>query len=87
MWCFTCGGPAHPSTGCAYNESVLVCGPCTRRFWEWFRRQQHRRWGGADFYAAVAKTIEMRATRSLGEPLLDKQVQAGSIPASRTEPG
>lgn len=55
MRCFFCGGPAHPSTGCEYSERVVSCGPCVRRFWEWFRRQQHKTFGGCRFYDAVAR--------------------------------
>jgi hypothetical protein len=37
MECRTCGGPFHPATGCAYTATFVVCGPCTRSFWAWFR--------------------------------------------------
>lgn len=33
--CRTCGGVAHPASGCAYSESFIVCGPCTREAWKW----------------------------------------------------
>lgn len=33
--CRTCGGVAHPSSGCAYSETFVVCGPCVREFWKW----------------------------------------------------
>lgn len=35
MTCPSCGGAAHPSSGCQYSEAIVVCGPCTRRFWSW----------------------------------------------------
>jgi hypothetical protein len=33
--CATCGGVAHPATGCAYSPTFVVCGPCTRAAWKW----------------------------------------------------
>ena len=50
MRCFSCGGPAHPATGCQYTETLIMCGPCTREFWAWMRRHTSRRWGGRYFY-------------------------------------
>lgn len=35
MRCASCGGVAHPATGCQYSETMIVCGPCVRRFWSW----------------------------------------------------
>lgn len=35
IWCPTCGGVAHPATGCVYSPTFIVCGPCVRSFWEW----------------------------------------------------
>ena len=36
VWrCPSCGGVAHPATGCQHSENVVVCGPCTRKFWAW----------------------------------------------------
>ena len=52
--CAACGGAAHPASGCQYSERVLVCGPCTRRFWVWARQHMHARKGQPDFYAAAA---------------------------------
>ena len=39
--CRTCGGVAHPATGCAYTPTFIVCGPCTREFWAWARARFH----------------------------------------------
>ncbi len=36
--CATCQGVAHPATGCAYTETFIVCGPCTRQAWAWIRQ-------------------------------------------------
>jgi len=36
--CRTCGGVAHPATGCVYSPSFIVCGPCTRSAWAWIRQ-------------------------------------------------
>lgn len=33
--CRTCGGVAHPATGCVYSTTFVVCGPCTRDAWRW----------------------------------------------------
>ena len=59
MMCFFCGGAAHEATGCQYSERVLSCGPCTRRFWGWFRGHISKwsRKGIPDFYLA-AGTVE-----------------------------
>lgn len=35
IYCRTCGGVAHPATGCVYSPTFIVCGPCTRRAWAW----------------------------------------------------
>lgn len=35
--CRTCGGVAHPATGCVYSPTFIVCGPCTREAWAWIR--------------------------------------------------
>lgn len=57
MECRTCGGPAHPQTGCQYTETFITCATCTRRFWAWFIQHSNgkgRRTGGPSFYAHVA---------------------------------
>lgn len=33
--CPTCGGASHPTTGCAYSPTFVVCGPCTRQWCRW----------------------------------------------------
>jgi hypothetical protein len=56
MTCATCGGVAHPATGCQYTETFIVCGPCTRRAWEWIRvhvNARDRR--GRYFYEAAGR--------------------------------
>lgn len=53
--CRTCGGVAHPATGCVYSPTFIVCGPCTREAWKWIRQftsQKGRRKGPA-FYDHV----------------------------------
>ena len=37
MHCASCGGAAHPATGCQYTTTTIVCGPCVRAFWAWVR--------------------------------------------------
>jgi hypothetical protein len=53
--CYFCGGAAHPATGHAYSENVLVCWRCTLETWAWlqtFTNQKGRR-KGLSFYAHV----------------------------------
>jgi hypothetical protein len=38
MTCASCGGSAHPSTGCQYTERTLICRRCTVAFWAWLRQ-------------------------------------------------
>lgn len=48
-------GAAHPATGHAYSENVLVCWRCTLETWAWlqtFTNQKGRR-KGLSFYAHV----------------------------------
>lgn len=33
--CPTCGGASHPSNGCAYTSTFVVCERCVREFWVW----------------------------------------------------
>lgn len=53
--CRTCGGVAHPATGCVYSENFIVCGPCTREAWVWIRgfTNQKGRRRGPSFYGCV----------------------------------
>lgn len=44
MECAACGGAAHPATGCQYTETMIVCGPCVRRFWRWAKGHTDRVW-------------------------------------------
>lgn len=53
--CRTCGGVAHPASGCAYSPTFIVCGPCVREAWRWikgFTNQKGRR-KGRSFYECV----------------------------------
>jgi len=36
--CATCGGPAHPATGCQYTETFITCYSCTVEAWSWIRQ-------------------------------------------------
>lgn len=42
--CRTCGGVAHPATGCVYPPTrpggpiFIVCGPCVREAWKWLSK-------------------------------------------------
>lgn len=35
--CPTCGGASHPSNGCEYTPTFVVCERCTREFWAWLQ--------------------------------------------------
>lgn len=52
--CAACKGVAHPSTGHAWSASVIVCGPCTRRFFAWVAQHTRPR-KGSDFYGAAVR--------------------------------
>ena len=57
--CRTCGGAAHPATGCQYTPRFIVCGPCAREFWQWLVKHTNtkgRRNGGPSFYDHVVPT-------------------------------
>lgn len=54
--CRTCGGVAHPATGCVYTPTFIVCGPCTREAWAWIvghTSAKGRRNGRPSFYDHV----------------------------------
>jgi hypothetical protein len=58
IYCRTCGGVAHPASGCAYSPTFVVCGPCVRDFWSWVQRHTNskgRRKGGPNFYDHVGR--------------------------------
>lgn len=42
MKCSSCGGVAHPATGCQYSPTFIVCGPCVRTFWAWVKGHTNR---------------------------------------------
>lgn len=48
--CRTCGGVAHPATGCVYSETFIVCGPCTRAAWKWLEKMTNAKGGRSGFY-------------------------------------
>lgn len=58
--CACCDGVAHPASGCQYSERVVVCGPCTRRFWAWAKRHTSAkgRRKGPNFYDHVTPLAE-----------------------------
>ena len=66
--CRTCGGVAHPATGCVYSPTFIVCGPCTREAWAWIRQHtggSRRR--GPSFYNhvnVIAPPISVEPTSS-----------------------
>ena len=33
--CSSCGGSAHPASGCEYSPTMLICGRCVRLAWRW----------------------------------------------------
>lgn len=59
MRCRDCGGVAHPATGCQYTENYIVCGPCTRRVWEWIHQHTSGkgRRKGPSFYDHVNRVV------------------------------
>lgn len=62
--CPTCGGVSHPSNGCAYTPTFVVCERCVREFWEWLERHTNgkgRRRGPAfyDHVNVVSPRIEV----------------------------
>jgi len=56
MNCTACQGVFYPATGCQYSARVVVCGPCVRQFWAWFRGHQNRG-RGPNFYVAATKFV------------------------------
>lgn len=53
--CRTCGGAAHPATGCVYGPNFIVCRRCTVEAWRWiqtFTAGKGRR-RGPSFYEHV----------------------------------
>lgn len=44
MRCSSCGGSAHPASGSQISESIIICGPCVRRFHAWVREHQAKRY-------------------------------------------
>jgi hypothetical protein len=79
MPCFFCEGPAHPATGSQLSSKVIACGVCTRRFWAWFRAQQHKTFGGYRFYDYV------RAATVRAPVLPDTEDVCGSTPQPHTK--
>ena len=57
IYCRTCGGVAHPATGCVYSPTFIVCWRCTLEFAAWLENWTNgkgRRRGPA-FYAHVGR--------------------------------
>lgn len=69
MTCAICHGPYHPATGHAFTESCVLCGPCARDFYQWYKTRMiqmgkpQRKRGGLDkglvviFAEAAGKSI------------------------------
>lgn len=36
--CPMCGGSSHPSSGCEYTPTFVVCKSCTLDFWAWLQK-------------------------------------------------
>ncbi len=74
--CPMCGGVSHPSSGCAYSASFVVCGPCTRQAWKWILNHVNGKGGrkGINFYSCVNKiSVETQKSpniNSLSEMIL-----------------
>lgn len=60
MICATCGGPAHPATGCQYTETFITCYRCTVEAWTWLRRHINEKGlrSGISFYEHAGKKGE-----------------------------
>lgn len=58
--CATCGGVAHPASGCQYTPTFIVCGPCTRQAWVWLRAHINGKGGrkGLYFYAHAGRSTD-----------------------------
>lgn len=76
--CRTCGGVAHPSSGCVYHsprssDVFIVCGPCVREAWKWIVQMtasKGRRGGQPGFYSSVnviGEPIFIESTATTGE--------------------
>ncbi len=67
-WCKTCGGVAHPATGCAYTPTFIVCYRCTLEMIAYvvqMTNSKGRRKGRPAFYdhvGVIAPMIEVEAT-------------------------
>lgn len=56
--CPICEGCSHPSTGCAYGPTFVVCWRCTTEGWVWILNHVNskgRRGGGPSFYDHVGE--------------------------------
>ena len=48
--CRICGGAAHPSTGCAYSPTFIVCWNCTLEGWDWILKHINGKGGRKGLY-------------------------------------
>lgn len=57
MFCFFCGGPAHPATGAQYSARVVACYSCVLEMWTWLRKRMcgKARGGKLSFYDYVGR--------------------------------
>ena len=37
--CFCCNGPAHPASGFVLSENAILCGPCAKDFYQWYKKR------------------------------------------------
>lgn len=61
--CSFCRGPYHEATGHRFPNGSVWCGPCTRDFVDWLRRNKWR-----EFYK-VAETPEQAVARRVAAGL------------------
>ena len=63
MRCAACKGVYHPITGHVFTEETVLCGPCAREFYKWYKlrmaQMDHptKKSKGGTFSAAVVKSI------------------------------
>lgn len=68
MKCFCCGGCAHLATGHALSDTAVLCGPCARDFYRWYRERMNRqnwRKGMDSWNEAAAKSIRLEPDKKV----------------------
>ena len=73
--CSACGGVYHPASGHAWSEETVLCGPCTREFFDWLKvftagKGKGKRRGLAFYDYAVsmeAAVAALKAKKDKGE--------------------